>query len=126
MPAATAPTDRAAVCVATSDLRRRSGKNRMQDNTKARTTPPARRSREEAMATFKAMARLYAEAGLGSAFRDRGFSDRTIKTLVTSGIDAPERLLFATEADLKAIPGIGKAALGEIMRYRERFLPRSD
>jgi DNA-directed RNA polymerase alpha subunit len=56
-------------------------------------------------------------------FRDRGLSDRTIEALVGAGIDAPERLLFATEAELKRLPGIGKAAFSEIMRYRLRFLP---
>jgi hypothetical protein len=39
------------------------------------------------------------------------------------GINAPERLLFMTPAQLKNIPGVGKASLAEIMRYRSRFLP---
>jgi DNA-directed RNA polymerase alpha subunit len=56
-------------------------------------------------------------------FDDRGFSRRTIDALVARGIDAPERLLFATEAELKQIPGVGRASLGEIMGYRARFLP---
>jgi DNA-directed RNA polymerase alpha subunit len=56
-------------------------------------------------------------------FRDRGFSDRTIDALVARGIDAPERLLFVTETELRKIPGIGKASLGEIMRYRARYIP---
>jgi DNA-directed RNA polymerase alpha subunit len=56
-------------------------------------------------------------------FRDRGFSDRTVEALIAWGIAAPERLLFATEAGLKQILGIGKASLGEIMSYRARFLP---
>jgi DNA-directed RNA polymerase alpha subunit len=58
-----------------------------------------------------------------SPFRDRGFSERTIEALIARGIDMPERLLFATEAELKQIPGIGKASLQEIMKYRARFLP---
>lgn len=56
-------------------------------------------------------------------FRDRGLSDRTIKALLAHGLDAPERLLFVTEADLKRIPGIGRAAFDEIMCYRERYIP---
>ena len=36
------------------------------------------------------------------------------------GIDAPERLLFATETELRKIPGIGTASFNEIMRYRAR------
>jgi DNA-directed RNA polymerase alpha subunit len=58
-----------------------------------------------------------------SPFKDRGFSERTIEALVACGIDAPERLLFSTEAELKQIPGIGKASLEEIIKYRARFLP---
>ncbi len=56
-------------------------------------------------------------------FLDRGFSNRTIDALVARGIDAPEHLLFATEAELKKIPGIGKASLDEIMCYRARYIP---
>jgi DNA-directed RNA polymerase alpha subunit len=59
-------------------------------------------------------------------FRDRGLSDRTINALIAKGIDAPERLLFLTEAELKRIPGIGRASLAEIMRYRARFLSEPD
>ena len=36
----------------------------------------------------------------GAMFTARGFSRSTIKALVLSGIDAPERLLFADEAEL--------------------------
>ena len=54
-------------------------------------------------------------------FTARGFSHSTIKTLVISGIDAPERLLFAKLADLQSIPGIDENALGEIARYRAQF-----
>jgi hypothetical protein len=60
----------------------------------------------------------------GRLFSDRGFSDRTVKALVARGIDAPERLLFASEAELRKIPGIGKSSFDEIMRYRARFLER--
>ena len=57
-------------------------------------------------------------------FQWRGLSDLTIKTLMDAGIDAPERLLFMTLAQLCDIPGVGKDALAEIMNYRSRFLPK--
>jgi DNA-directed RNA polymerase alpha subunit len=56
-------------------------------------------------------------------FEQRGLSARCADALVTHGIDAPERLLFMTEAELRAVPGIGKAAMAEIAAYRSRFLP---
>jgi hypothetical protein len=55
-------------------------------------------------------------------YKNRGFSARTIKALIDCSIDAPERLLFMTEESLRKIPGVGKASLGEIMRYRTRYL----
>ena len=57
-----------------------------------------------------------------SLFRDKGLSDRTIKALLDCGIDAPERLLFMTPDQLAVIRGVGKISLGEIMRYRARFI----
>jgi DNA-directed RNA polymerase alpha subunit len=60
---------------------------------------------------------------LRAPFSDRGFSDRTIDALIARGIDAPERLLFASETGLKNIRGIGKASFEEIVRYRTRFIP---
>ena len=57
-------------------------------------------------------------------FRHRGFSERTIRALMDCSIDAPERLLFMKPADLKKIPGLGKASLDEIMRYRAKFIRR--
>jgi hypothetical protein len=57
----------------------------------------------------------------GAMFTARGFSHSTIKTLVIGGIDAPERLLFVTEADLLAIPGIDETAAKAIAQYRARF-----
>jgi hypothetical protein len=56
-------------------------------------------------------------------FRSRGLSRRTIDALVACGMDIPERLLFATEIELREIPGIGKASLHEIMSYRDRCIP---
>jgi hypothetical protein len=54
------------------------------------------------------------------AFSGRGFSKRIIEALVA--IDAPERLLFMTEKQVKSIPGIGKASIAEIMAYRAKFI----
>jgi hypothetical protein len=55
-------------------------------------------------------------------FRHRGFSERTIRALMDCSIDVPERLLFMKPADLKKIPGLGKASVDEIIRYRAKFI----
>jgi hypothetical protein len=55
-------------------------------------------------------------------FTARGFSYSTIRTLAIAGIDAPERLLFATETDLRSIAGINEKAFQEIAGYRCRFV----
>ena len=57
----------------------------------------------------------------GAMFTVRGFSHSTIKALAIAGIDAPERLLFATEAALLSIRGIDEKAFQEIAQYRARF-----
>ena len=57
----------------------------------------------------------------GAMFTARGFSYSTIRALVVGGIDAPERLLFAPETELLAIPGIDESAAQEIAQYRARF-----
>jgi DNA-directed RNA polymerase alpha subunit len=59
-------------------------------------------------------------------FTRRGLSGRTIEAVLGHGIEMPEQLLFMSEADLKAIPGVGKAALKEIAAYRARFLPEAE
>jgi hypothetical protein len=61
----------------------------------------------------------------GALFTARGFSHATIKALVRGGIDAPERLLFADEAELASIPGLDKVALEEVERYRAQFFPNA-
>ena len=53
-------------------------------------------------------------------FRDAGLSDHTVTALLNRGIDAPNRLLSITLADITVIPGIGKKSLDKIMRYRAR------
>lgn len=55
-------------------------------------------------------------------FEHRGFSERTIRVLLDCGIDSPERLLFMTNAQLHAVPGLGRVSLGEIKRYRSQFI----
>lgn len=56
-------------------------------------------------------------------FNERGFSDRTIQALSDYGIDAPERILFMTESELREIPGVGAASIKELKAYRQRFIP---
>ena len=46
---------------------------------------------------------------------------RGLSELVLAGIDAPERLLFADEADLRSIARLDEVALEEIARYRAEF-----
>jgi hypothetical protein len=56
------------------------------------------------------------------AFEHRGFSELTIKVLLDCGMDSPERLLFMTIAQLRAVPGLDRLSLGEIKRYRSQFI----
>jgi hypothetical protein len=51
----------------------------------------------------------------------RGFNHSTMKALVLGGIDAPERVLFADEAELLSITGLDEGALEEIAHYRPQF-----
>jgi DNA-directed RNA polymerase alpha subunit len=46
-------------------------------------------------------------------FERRGLSKRTVQALANRNIDAPERLLFMTKAQLQSIPGAGKTSLAE-------------
>jgi hypothetical protein len=55
-------------------------------------------------------------------FQNRGLSDRTIQALINYGLDAPERVLFMTEAQLRTIPGVGTASKRELRAYRVRFI----
>jgi hypothetical protein len=52
----------------------------------------------------------------------RGLSEWTVRALLANGLDEPERLLFMSEAQIKAIPGIGKASMFDIATYRAKFL----
>lgn len=78
--------------------------------------------RERVMALAHAMKPSVQESQAEMPYKNRGFSDRTIRALIDCSIDTPERLLFMTEDSLRKIPGVGKASLGEIMRYRTRYL----
>ena len=64
--------------------------------------------------------------GARRLFENRGFSDRTVRALIDGAIDAPERLLFMTEDQLRSIPGIGNVFLAEILAYRARFTKTPD
>jgi len=55
-------------------------------------------------------------------FRDRDLSGITIRKLIKAGIDAPERLLFMSLAELGELRGIGPAERREIDAYRSRFV----
>lgn len=66
---------------------------------------------------------LYGNVHKKRLFWDRGLSDRLVEALVQGGIDAPEHLLFMTDAEIRAIRGIGKAAAAEIEKYRSRSIP---
>jgi hypothetical protein len=84
----------------------------------------AQKEKEAARWAMRVSVQSFLDRG-GGRFDGRGFSDRTVKALVARGIDAPERLLFAAETEFRKIPGIGKASVDEIMRYRARFIPEA-
>ena len=71
--------------------------------------------REDTLAAARALSRR-------NAFSERGLSGRTVDALLVAGIDAPERLLFLPESELRRLK-VGPAGFNEVMRYRERFLP---
>ena len=73
--------------------------------------------RETALAAARALARR-------NAFNERGLSGRTVDALILAGIDAPERLLFLPESEVRKLK-VGPAGLNEVTRYRERFLPKA-
>lgn len=89
---------------------------------------PETKTPEQKKVMQKAVGLRFAESAMADILRralfyGRGFSRRTVNALFNRGIDAPEWLLFVSEAELKKIPGIGKASLDEIMRYRARYIP---
>jgi hypothetical protein len=73
--------------------------------------------RDIALAAARALSRR-------GAFSDRGLSGRTIDALLEVGVDAPERLLFLPESELRKLK-VGPGGYNEILRYRERFLPKA-
>jgi hypothetical protein len=56
-------------------------------------------------------------------FKGGGLSDQTINVLVAADIDAPERLLFMPESEIKKIAGLSKVATAQISAYRGKFIP---
>jgi hypothetical protein len=54
------------------------------------------------------------------------FAPAMADALVKAGIDAPERLLVMTAAEIAALPDIGVGAQQEIASYRARFLRARD
>ena len=56
-----------------------------------------------------------------SPFKDCGFSDRTIRTLLKGGIDTPKRLLSMAPDQIRLIQGIGPTLMKEVERYRAQF-----
>jgi DNA-directed RNA polymerase alpha subunit len=72
--------------------------------------------------TIAAVNELLARHPDTTPFQGRGLDRRVIEALTAHGIDAPERLLFMRDDELLKIPGIGKAALEQVRRYRDRFI----
>ena len=68
----------------------------------------------------------YRKANLRFGFKGTGLENkRTLDTLFDYGLERPEPLLFMSEAEIKAIPGISKVAFAEIIAYRDKYLPRT-
>jgi helix-hairpin-helix protein len=54
------------------------------------------------------------------SYDNSGLSPRTIRLLIAGGIGSPEKLRTADWSDIKAIPGIGRIAAGELKCYRKQ------
>ena len=76
-------------------------------------------TRQDVEASARGMKPIVGTRREGAPFAHRGFSERSIRNMVTGGIDAPERLLFMTETQLKKIQGV---SIQEIRAYRARFI----
>ena len=63
-------------------------------------------TRQDVEASARGMKPIVGTRREGAPFAHRGFSERSIRNMVTGGIDAPEQLLFMTETQLKKIQGI--------------------
>lgn len=82
------------------------------------------KGRERIIALSRILKPIHDEQAEKRLFDHRGFSDRTVQRIVECGIDAPERLLFMSDQELKKIPGVGVSSMKEIRAYRERFILR--
>ncbi len=78
-----------------------------------------------AFALHKALTVEYAELAREACFLHRGLSDHTIRVLMDTDIELPEKLLFMSEGEIRRLPGVGNVALADILKYRGRF-PRDD
>jgi hypothetical protein len=58
-------------------------------------------TRQDVEASARGMKPIVGTRREGAPFAHRGFSERSIRNMVTGGIDAPEQLLFMTETQLK-------------------------
>lgn len=76
---------------------------------------------EQAKAFVRVMKRFASDTMWINRYKDRGFTDRTVKALIDCGIDFPERLLKMSLKEIGGAPGIGKAAIEEIRKYKQTF-----
>jgi hypothetical protein len=58
-------------------------------------------------------------------FMHRGLSAPTIEVLIQCGIDAPERLLFMTDFQIRELPRLSLRSLAEIDGYRSSEQPNN-
>jgi hypothetical protein len=78
----------------------------------------------EAADLARVLAKLCERMNETATFLNRGLSERTIGALVSHGMNAPERLLFKSEAELRRVPGIGDVSIKEIEAYKAKFEDR--
>ncbi len=74
-----------------------------------------------AFALHRAVTEEYAELAREACFLHRGFSEHTIRVLMGTDIDLPEKLLFMSEGEIRRLPGVGQTALADVFVYRGRF-----
>ena len=88
-------------------------------NTKTMTS-----GRETVIALATGIAASMQDTRLGSAQAFAGrLSPKAAMAFAAAGIDAPERLLFMSKAEIAKLPGVGPAARREAEAYCARYLP---
>lgn len=90
----------------------------MIQNMKNQANPPLANNSARA----EVQAKLVVEWQAQGRYAQRGFSENAVVALNQAGYVYPEALLFADPSELRAVKGIGPAALKQIMAYRNRFL----